>query len=60
MNEIVHKCLLAADTYMPEMHSRQPGSTANVPGLTYSACGLFTKNKKRIQNLKKKKILYIL
>ena len=27
---------------MPEMHLRQPG-------FTYSACGLFTKNKERIQ-----------
>ena len=29
---------------MPEMHLRQPG-------LTYSACGRFTKNKKRIEKL---------
>ena len=27
---------------MPEMYLKQPG-------LTYSACGLFTKNKERIQ-----------
>ena len=31
---------------MPEMHLRQPG-------FTYSACGPFTKNKERIQKLKK-------
>ena len=31
---------------MSEMHLRQPG-------LTYSACGPFTKNKERIKKLKK-------
>ena len=30
---------------MPEMHSKQPGST-------YSACGPFTKNKERTQKFK--------
>ena len=30
---------------MPEMHLRQPG-------LTYSACGPFTKSKQRIQKFK--------
>ena len=30
---------------MPEMDARQPG-------FTYSACGLFTKNKERMQRLK--------
>ena len=34
---------------MPEMHLKQPG-------FTYSACGPFTKNKERIQNLKKQEI----
>ena len=38
MNEIVNTFLLAGDTFMPEMHLRQQG-------FTYSACGLFTKNK---------------
>ena len=42
MNEIVNKFLLAGDKFMPEMHLKQPG-------FTYSACGLFTKNKERIQ-----------
>ena len=42
MNEIVNKFLLAGDKFMPEMHLRQPG-------LTYSACGPFTKNKERIK-----------
>ena len=42
MNEIVNKFLLAGDTFMPEMHLRQPGCT-------YSACGPFMKNKQRIQ-----------
>ena len=36
MNEIVNKCLLAGDKFMPEMHLKQPG-------FTYSACGPFTK-----------------
>ena len=42
MNEIVNKFLLAGDKFMPEMHLKQPG-------FTYSACGSFTKNKKRTQ-----------
>ena len=45
MNEIVNKFLLAGD----EMHLRQPQ-------FVYSACGLFTRNKERIQKLKKKEI----
>ena len=47
MNEIVNKCLLAGDKFMPEMHLRQPR-------FTYSACGPFTKNKERIQKFKEK------
>ena len=42
MNEIIHKFLLAGDTFMPEMHLRQPG-------FTYSACGPFTKNRERMK-----------
>ena len=42
MNEIINKFLLAGDKFMPEMHLKQPG-------FTYSACGLFTKNKERIE-----------
>ena len=34
--------MLAGDTFMPEMHLKQPG-------FTYSACGPFTKNKQRIK-----------
>ena len=45
MNEIIKKFLLAGDRFVPEMHLRQPG-------FTYSACGPFTKNKKRIQKFK--------
>ena len=41
MNEIINKFLLVGDKFMAEMHLRQPG-------FTYSACGLFTKNKERI------------
>ena len=47
MNEVISKLLLAGDKLMREMHLRQPG-------LTYSACGPFTKSKERIQKLKKK------
>ena len=46
MNEIVNKFLLAGDTFMPEMHLKQPG-------FTHSACGPFTKNKERIKKIKK-------
>ena len=45
MNEIVNNLLLAGDKFMSAMHLRQIG-------FTYSACGLFTKNKERIQNSK--------
>ena len=45
MNEIVNKCLLAGDKFMPETHLNQPG-------FTYSACGPFTKNKERIEKFK--------
>ena len=40
-NKLVNKFLLVGDKFMPEMHLKQPG-------FTYSACGLFTKNKERI------------
>ena len=45
MNEIVNKFLLAGDKCMPEMHLKQLG-------FTYSACGSFTKNKKRNRRYK--------
>ena len=45
MNEIVNKFLLAGDKFMPKMRLKQPGST-------YSACGPFIENKKRIQKSK--------
>ena len=53
MNEIVDKFSLAGDKFMHEMHSKQPI-------FTYIACGPFTKNKERIQNLKKQEILNII
>ena len=34
---------------MPEMHLKQPG-------ITYCACGSFTKNKERIQKFKKQEV----
>ena len=42
MNEIVNKFSFADDTFIPEMHLKQPGFTC-------SACGPFTKSKERIQ-----------
>ena len=42
MNEIVNEFLLVGDKFMPEMHLKQPR-------FTYSARGLFTKNKERIE-----------
>ena len=42
MNENVNKFLLVGDTFMPEMHSKQPG-------FIYSACCPFTKSKERIK-----------
>ena len=45
MNERVNNLLLVGDKFMPEMHLKQSG-------LTYSACGPFTKNRERIQKFK--------
>ena len=45
MNEIVYRFLLAGDKFIPEIHLKQLG-------FTYSACGLFTKNKERIKKIK--------
>ena len=44
MNEIANKFLLAGDKFMSELHLKQPG-------FSYSACGSFTKNKERIENI---------
>ena len=41
---IINKFLLAGDTFMPEMHLRQPQ-------FVYSACGPFTRHKKRIKKI---------
>ena len=40
INNIINKFLLAGDRFMPEMHLRQPQ-------FVYSACGSFTRHKKR-------------
>ena len=45
MNEIVNKFLFVGDKFMPELHLKQPG-------FTYSARGLFSKNKERTQKFK--------
>ena len=49
MNEVVNKFFLAGDKFMPEMHLKQLE-------FMYSACRRFTKNKQRIQKLKKREI----
>ena len=46
-NEKVNKMLLARNTFIPEMHLRQPG-------FTYSACGPFIKNKEKLRKFKEK------
>ena len=45
MNNVINKFLLVGDTFMPEIHLRQPQ-------FTYSACGPFTKHEQRIQKFK--------
>ena len=45
MNNVINKCLLAGDKFMPVMHLRQPQ-------FVYSACGPFTKHKERIKKFK--------
>ena len=45
MNDIINKFLLVGDKFMLEINLRQPG-------FTYSACGLSTKSKERIQKFK--------
>ena len=45
MNNVINKFLFAGDKFLPEMHLRQPQ-------FTYSACGPFTRHKKRIQKFK--------
>ena len=47
MDAIISKFLLAGDKFMLEKHLRQPG-------FTYSACGLFTKNKEKVKQTKEK------
>ena len=45
MNNVINKFLLAGDKFMPEMHLTQPQ-------FVYSACGSFTRHKKRIKKFK--------
>ena len=46
MNDIMNKFLLMRDQSMPELHLKQPE-------FTYSACGPFTRHKKRIEKFMK-------
>ena len=45
MNEIINKFLLTGNKFMPELYLKQSG-------FTYSTCGPFTKDSKRIQKFK--------
>ena len=45
MNNVINKCLLAGNKFMPEMHLRQPQ-------FVYSACSPFTRHKERIKKFK--------
>ena len=45
MNKIVNKFFSAGDTFMLKNHLRQPG-------VTFSACGPFTKHRERIQKFR--------
>ena len=47
MDNIINKFLLVGDTFMPDMHLRQPG-------LTYTACWPLRQKKKEYRNSKKK------
>ena len=49
MNEIVNNFLLARDKFMLKMHLKQPG-------ITYIACGPFTRNEEKIKKLKRQEI----
>ena len=51
MKEIVNKFLLAENDIMTEIHFWQPAALGK-PGLTYSACRTFTKNKEGLQKFK--------
>ena len=44
MNQIANRFLLEEDKFIPEIHLKQPG-------LTYSVCRPFTRNKQRIQKV---------
>ena len=44
MNNVINKCLLAGDKFMPEMHLRQFG---------FNAFGPFTRHKERIKEFKR-------
>ena len=45
MNKIINMYLLTGDKFMPEFHLKQPG-------VTYSACGPFTKHHERIKKFR--------
>ena len=45
MNNVINKLLLAGDTFMPEIHLKQPQ-------FVYSACGPLTRHKERIKKFK--------
>ena len=52
MNNVINKFLFAGNKFMPEMHLRQPQ-------FLYSACGHFTRHKKRIKEFKRTGVILI-
>ena len=45
MNKIINKFLLTGDKFIPHLHLKYPR-------FTFSACGAFTKHRKRIQKFR--------
>ena len=56
MNKIINKFLLAGDKFMPKTHGDERQPNERQLGFTYSACGIFIKNKVKLKNLKKQVI----
>ena len=51
MNVIVNKFIWAGDKFMPNIHLRKPG-------FTYTACGLFGKNKETFKETRDSRNIY--
>ena len=53
MNNVINKFLLAGDTFMPEIHLKQPQ-------FVYSACGPLTRHKERIKKFKQTGVFWLM